>query len=114
VSLARSPDRAVHLRSQRATLRFVPEDDPQKATLEIAATASSGAEADLICQRLAEAGIQATSQRSIGGPEWGTSGGQYVYVESTQLDRARELLAAGSGISDEDLAKMAEDAGRPQ
>jgi hypothetical protein len=102
------------LRSQRATLRFVPEDDPQKATLEIAATASSGAEADLICQRLAEAGIQATSQRSIGGPEWGTSGGQYVYVESTQLDRARELLAAGSGISDEELAKMAEDAGRPQ
>jgi hypothetical protein len=58
------------------------EHDPQ---LGVAGTASSGAEADLMCQRLAEAGIRATSQRTIGGPEWGTSGSQYVYVEKQQL-----------------------------
>jgi hypothetical protein len=81
------------------------EHDPQ---LEVAGTASSGAEADLMCQRLAEAGIRATSQRAIGGPEWGTSGGQYVYVEKHQLERAREILAAPSDVSDDELAAMAE------
>jgi hypothetical protein len=61
-------------------------------TLQVAVTAANEAEADLICQRLAQAGIAATSQRSIGGPEWGMSGSRYVYVESEDLDRARELL----------------------
>jgi hypothetical protein len=86
------------------------EDDPQQqGTLQVAATASNGVDADLICQRLAEAGIQATTQRSIGGPEWGVSGGQYIYVEAEHLDHAREILAAPSDISDEELAQMAED-----
>src|ERR1700689_3813206 len=78
--------------------RQMAEHDPQ---LEVAGTASSGAEADLMCQRLAEAGIKATSQRAIGGPEWGTSGSQYVYVEKQQLERAREILAAPSDISED-------------
>ncbi len=86
-------------------------DDPQnERTLQVVATAGSGPEADLICQRLAEAGIQATAQRSIGGPQWGLSGSQYVYVEAEQLALAREVLAAPDHVSDEDLAKMAEDA----
>ena len=76
--------------------------------LGVAGTASSGAEADLMCQRLAEAGIKATSQRAIGGPEWGTSGSQYVYVEKQQLERAREILAAPSDVSEDELAAMAE------
>jgi hypothetical protein len=86
------------------------EHDPQ---LGVAGTASSGAEADLMCQRLAEAGITATSQRAIGGPEWGTSGSQYVYVEKQQLERAREILAAPSDISEDELATMAEAAPGP-
>lgn len=61
-------------------------------TLQVVATASNGAEADLICQRLAQAGIAATSQRSIGGPEWGMSGSRYIYVEPEDLDGAREVL----------------------
>ena len=66
-----------------------------------------------MCQRLAEAGIKATSQRAIGGPEWGTSGSQYVYVEKQQLERAREILAAPSDISEDELAAMAEAASAP-
>jgi hypothetical protein len=80
--------------------------------LRVAATAANGAEADLICQRLREAGIVAVSQRSIGGPEWGTSGGQYVYVEARDLDRSRQLLAS-QDISDAELDKLAEDSGPP-
>ena len=66
------------------------------------------AEADLIRQRLAEAGIPAISQRSIGGPEWGASGSQYVYVEAGQLERARQVLSVAGGLSDEELAKLSE------
>jgi hypothetical protein len=86
------------------------EHDPQ---LEVAGAASSGAEADLMCQRLAEAGIKATSQRAIGGPEWGTSGSRYVYVEKQQLERAREILAAPSDISEDELVTIAEAAPDP-
>jgi hypothetical protein len=87
------------------------EDDPhEEHALRVAATASSVPEADLIVQRLAEAGIQATSQRSIGGPEWGLSGAQYVYVEAENLDQARAVLAAPSTLSDAELAELAEDA----
>jgi hypothetical protein len=75
------------------------EDDPQQDhALQVVATAGSVPEADLICQRLAEAGIQAMAQRSIGGPEWGASGSQYVYVQARQLARAREVLAAPDGL----------------
>lgn len=56
------------------------------------ATAANEAEAELFLQRLAAAGIQASSQRVIGGPEWGASGARYVYVESTDLERAHEVL----------------------
>jgi hypothetical protein len=91
------------------------EDDPrQEPTLEVAATAASGAEADLMCQRLAEAGISAVSQRSIGGPEWGVSGGQYVYVEAKHLDRAREILSAPEGVGEEELARLSEEAAPTQ
>jgi hypothetical protein len=87
------------------------EDDPKRErALQVAATASSGIEADLIIQRLAEAGIQATSQRSIGGPEWGVSGSQYVYVEASNLERAREVLSASEGLSDDELSSLSEDA----
>jgi hypothetical protein len=86
------------------------DEDHQERALQVVATAGSVPEADLICQRLAEVGIQAMAQRSIGGPEWGVSGGQYVYVEAEQLDRAREVLAAPDELGDDELAKMAEDA----
>ena len=65
--------------------------------LLVVATAANEAEAELFQQRLAQAGIQARSERVIGGPEWGASGARYIYVAATDLERAREVL----GPSDE-------------
>jgi hypothetical protein len=98
-------------RADAVTLHGMAEDEHQQDhTLQLAATANSGPEADLICQRLEAAGIRATTQRSIGGPEWGVSGSRYVYVEAERLARAHELLAAPDGLSEDELAKMAEEA----
>jgi Putative prokaryotic signal transducing protein len=62
------------------------------SALRVVATAANESEAELFRQRLAQAGIQAQSERVIGGPEWGASGARYVYVAATDLERARELL----------------------
>jgi hypothetical protein len=88
-------------------------DDPQKGRgLQVVAAAANEPEADLIVQRLAQAGISATSQRTIGSAEWGTSGSQYIYVEAAQHERARELLKATEGISEEQLARLSEQPSR--
>ena len=81
--------------------------------LRVAATAANGAEADLMGQRLSDAGIESVSQRTIGGPEWGPSGAEYVYVTSRDLDRARELLTGSGDLSEAELGQLAEDAGPP-
>jgi hypothetical protein len=80
--------------------------------LEVVAVAANAPEADLISQRLAVAGITAVIQRSTGGPEFGESGSRYVYVQATELARAKELLAASEGLSDEELARQSAEAGR--
>ena len=71
---------------------MVEDDAASDRALKVVATAANGPEADLIRQRLADAGISAISQRTIGGPEWGVSGAQYVYVEAAQLELARQIL----------------------
>jgi hypothetical protein len=81
--------------------------------LRVAATAANGAEADLIRQRLSDAGIESVSQRTIGGPEWGTSGAEYVYVASADLERARDVLTGSADVSDAELGELAEEAGPP-
>jgi hypothetical protein len=58
----------------------------------VVTTAANEAEAELICSRLAEAGIQGVAQRAIGGPEWGASGSRYIYVAAGDLERAKALL----------------------
>jgi hypothetical protein len=71
----------------------VAEPDPGPGNAQrVVATAANEAEAELFQQRLAQADIQATSERVIGGPEWGASGARYVYVAATDLERAREVL----------------------
>jgi Putative prokaryotic signal transducing protein len=71
----------------------VADRDPSGAgAWRVAATAVNEAEAELVAQRLAQAGIQATSRRITGGPEMGPSGARYVYVPAADLERARELL----------------------
>ena len=73
----------------------------------------NGAEADLMRQRLAAAGIPAISQRSIGSVEWGSGAAEYVYVEAKNATRARELLSSGQDIDDDELSRQSEAAGEP-
>jgi hypothetical protein len=70
-------------------------------------------EAELIVQRLAQAGISAVSQLSSGNPEFGSSGGRTIYVEDVDVERAREALAGQENeFSDEELAELSERAAR--
>jgi hypothetical protein len=81
--------------------------------LKLASTVTSGAEAEMVCERLRGAGIHAIIQRTIGGPEWGSSGARDVFVRAEDHDRARELLAAEEGsFSDEELGRLSEEAAR--
>jgi hypothetical protein len=65
------------------------------ADLVVVATAANEAEAELISARLAEAGLHAVAQRTIGGPEWGASGSRYIYVPEDEVARAKALLEGG-------------------
>lgn len=81
--------------------------------LEIVTTVSTEAEAEMVRERLLEADIQAISQRTIGGPEWGISGARDVFVNARDLDRAHEVLKADEGsFSDEELARLSDEAGQ--
>jgi regulator of sirC expression with transglutaminase-like and TPR domain len=81
--------------------------------LKIVTTVASEAEAELVRERLSAADIQAISQRTIGGPEWGFSGARDVFVSARDLDRAHEVLKADEGsFSDDELARLSDEAGR--
>jgi hypothetical protein len=79
----------------------------------VIASAPGGAEARLICDRLLEAEIPAEEQRAIGGPEWGESGARYIRVAPENAWRAQEVLRAAQDISEDELAKLSEEAGPP-
>lgn len=81
--------------------------------LKVAASAANQAEAEMICGRLRTIGIHAITQRTIGGPEWGGSGGRYVLVNEPDLERARaELAASEETFTDEELAQLSDQAAR--
>jgi hypothetical protein len=83
------------------------------AVLRPVAGARNEPEAELIVQQLQQAGISSVSQLSSGNPEFGSSGGRTIYVEEDEVERAREVLAdAQSQISDEELARLSEEAAR--
>ncbi len=79
--------------------------------LKIVTSVASEPEAELIIERLNAGGISAIAQRTIGGPEWGLSGAQNVFVDEEDLERARELLASEEGsFTDEELGRLSEEA----
>jgi hypothetical protein len=81
--------------------------------LKAVTAVANEAEAQLVLDLLAGAGIQAILQRTIGSVEWGSSGARDVLVDEADLDRARELLAANEGaVSDDELTRLSEEAGR--
>ncbi|MHB8234699.1 MAG: putative signal transducing protein [Solirubrobacteraceae bacterium] len=81
--------------------------------LKPVAAVTSEAEAQIVLDLLAGAGIQALLQRTIGSVEWGSSGARDVLVDEADLARAREVLAANEqAVSDDELARLSEQAGR--
>jgi Putative prokaryotic signal transducing protein len=82
------------------------------AELKVVATVANEAEEGLVISRLAESGIKAVAQRTIGNVEFGGSGARNVLVEESQMDRARELLAGDEAIDEDELARLSEEAGR--
>ena len=81
--------------------------------LKVVASVSSEAEAEMVRDRLLAADIHAIAQRTIGGPQWGFSGARDVFVDARDLDRAHEVLKAEEGsFSDEELARLSDEAGR--
>jgi hypothetical protein len=81
--------------------------------LKIVAGTQNEPQADLIIARLAEIGITAISQLSLGNPEMGSGGGRMIYVEERDVERARELLAIEEQpFSDDELARLSEEAAR--
>jgi hypothetical protein len=85
----------------------------QPSELKVIATAANQAEGELIVARLAQAGVSAIEQRASGNPEFGGSGGRYIYVQAAELERARTVLAVDEPpFSDEELGQLSEQAAR--
>jgi type III secretory pathway lipoprotein EscJ len=79
--------------------------------LRVVASATSDAEAEMICARLASVGIEALHKpdSGIGATQIGGGGGHDVYVQEQDAERALELLSAQE-FSDEELAELSEQA----
>jgi Putative prokaryotic signal transducing protein len=97
-------------------------DQPdQQRRLEIVVAAANEAEAEIICARLAEAGIRAVHEQGGSvetvplGVLSGPSAGRNIYVEAQDLERAREVLESAEAASAAEAANAGEedaDAGR--
>ena len=70
-------------------------------------TVSGEFEADIVRERLAEAGIQVLIQGE-GNPRAIASGARDICVEDDELERAREVLKAAEGVSEAELAALSE------
>jgi hypothetical protein len=77
------------------------------------ASAQNEPEAEMICARLAGAGIQAVYKRGLGAdlPQLGGSGNRAVFVDEGLAPRAREVLAVPE-FSEQELAELSARAGR--
>ena len=79
--------------------------------LRILTTVSNEAEAEMVAERLSEAGIRHMARMAGGGIRLGAAAARDVYVEERDLDRAREVLKVDEGFSDEELARLSDEAG---
>lgn len=79
--------------------------------LKIVTTVSNEAEAEMVAERLSEAGIRHMSRIASGGIRLGAAAARDVYVEAQDLDRAREALKVDEDFSEEELARLSDEAG---
>jgi Putative prokaryotic signal transducing protein len=80
--------------------------------LRIVTTVGNEAEAEMVGERLSEAGIRFTVRLASGGIRLGAAAGRELYVDAQDLDRARAALEVDEGFSDEELARLSDEAGR--
>ncbi len=80
--------------------------------LKIVTTVANEAEGEMVAERLSEAGIEHSSRIASGGIRLGAAAARDIYVASEDYDRAVRTLEADEGFSDEELARLSEQAGR--
>jgi uncharacterized protein YaaQ len=80
--------------------------------LKLVTSVSNEAEAEMVAQRLSEAGIRFTVRLASGGIRLGAAAARDLYVDEQDLDRARETLEVDEGFSDEELARLSDEAGK--
>jgi uncharacterized protein YaaQ len=80
--------------------------------LKLVTSVSNEAEAEMVADRLTEAGIRFTVRLASGGIRMGAAAARDLYVDEQDLDRARETLETDEGFSDEELARLSDEAGK--
>jgi hypothetical protein len=81
--------------------------------LKIVTSVTNEAEAELICGRLRAAGIPAMPRRVVGGGPWRPAGASDVLVKEGDWEQANALLSSDEEpISEEELARLSDEAGR--
>jgi hypothetical protein len=77
--------------------------------LKVVTTVNNELEATVVCGRLSDAGIQSMQRPSAHqGGTWNPAGARDVCVVGRDFDRAREVLQADAGMSEEELAREEE------
>ncbi len=79
---------------------------------KIVTSVGNEAEAEMVAERLSEAGIEHSSRIASGGIRLGAAAARDIYVQAKDFDRAVEVLKIDEGFSDEELARLSEQAGR--
>lgn len=80
--------------------------------LKIVTTVENEAEAEMVAERLSEASIRFTVRLASGGIRLGAAAARDVFVDAQDLDRALEVLSVDEGFSDEELARLSDEAGK--
>jgi uncharacterized protein YaaQ len=80
--------------------------------LKLVTTVANEAEAEMVAERLSEADIRFTVRLASGGIRLGAAAARDIYVETQDLQRAQETLEADEGFSEEELARLSEEAGK--
>jgi hypothetical protein len=77
--------------------------------LKLAISVATGAEAEMVCDRLREAGIDAVTKGDLSGYARAV-GSHDVYVQDADFERARGVLGEAESFSESELVQAEEEA----
>jgi cell division protein FtsB len=80
--------------------------------LRIVTTVGNEAEAEMVGERLSEADIRFTVRLASGGIRLGAAAARDIYVDAQDLETALEVLKADESFSEEELARLSDEAGK--